>query len=53
MPNVTHVQILLMINSVGDFVAVTMPFVGHSPRQDPVTLGNNFKDVPHHSAQEE
>lgn len=46
-------RLCLMINSVGDFVAVTRPFVSHSPRENPMAPGNNFKDVPHHSAQEE
>lgn len=46
-------RLCLMINSIGDFVAVTMPFVNHNPRPDPMVPGNNFKDAPHHSAQEE
>lgn len=41
--NLLTFRLCLMINSVGDFVAVTMPFVSHNPRQDPMTLGNNFK----------
>jgi len=42
-----------MIDSVGDFVVVTMLFVNHNPRLDTMAPGNNFKDVPYHSAQEE
>lgn len=52
-PELTRVQTSLVINSVGGFVVVTPPFVERSLSLGAVASGNNFKDVPHHSAQAE